>query len=121
IFVGEVRSAITGLGSSWKLSGGSQFSCALTKVSKKCHVLRALTRKNPSCSADKFAGTRAIGWLIHHAIHGETNHRQKTGKAAASSVGCMTARNIADASAVTGATHILAKQPARSWREPSSE
>ena len=36
MFVGDVRIATTGSGSSWKLSGASQLVSAVTKRSKKC-------------------------------------------------------------------------------------
>ena len=40
MLVGEVREAINGVGTSWKLSGGSMWSVAVTKVSKKRQVRR---------------------------------------------------------------------------------
>ena len=42
--VGEVRWASAGTGSSWKLSGGSMLSAAVTKVSKNRQVRRAISR-----------------------------------------------------------------------------
>ncbi len=54
MLVGEVRWATTPRGSSWKLSGGSQLSVAVTKVSKKRQVLRAQqarSRRRPSDSS----------------------------------------------------------------------
>ncbi len=44
MLVGEVRCATTGLGWSWKLSGGSRLSSAPTKVSKNRQVCRAIKR-----------------------------------------------------------------------------
>ena len=44
MLVGEVRCAIAGFGSSWKLSGGSMWSSAVTNVSKKRQVRRAISR-----------------------------------------------------------------------------
>ena len=52
MFVGEVRWATTGFGSSWKLSGGSAWSSDPTKVSKKRHVRRAVRRRRRSCCGD---------------------------------------------------------------------
>ena len=46
ILVGDVRWATTGFGSSWKLSGGSMLSAAVTNVSKKRQVRRAISRSD---------------------------------------------------------------------------
>ena len=81
MFVGEVREAIVGAGTSWKLSGGSQFSCAVTKVSKKCHVLRAVRLRKVNCSAVKSGVADSMGWLIHQAIHGAASQRPRIGRA----------------------------------------
>ena len=52
ILVGEVRWASTGAGSSWKLSGGSMWSAAVTKVSKNRQVRRAISRRAWASAAD---------------------------------------------------------------------
>jgi len=44
MLVGELLCATTGCGSSWKLSGGSQFSVAVTNAVKNRHVRRAMRR-----------------------------------------------------------------------------
>ena len=80
MLVGEVRAATPVGGSSWKLSGGSQFSSAVTKVSKKCQVLRAMRRRKTSCSAVNSGAAGSIGWLIHQAIHGAANHETEQRK-----------------------------------------
>jgi hypothetical protein len=45
MFVGDVRCAILGAASSWKLSGGNQWSSGPTNVSKNLQVLRAVLRR----------------------------------------------------------------------------
>ena len=50
--VGEVRWASAGAGSSWKLSGGSMWSAAVTKVSKNRQVRRAISRRAWASAAD---------------------------------------------------------------------
>ena len=50
MLVGDVRWAITGAGSSWKLSGGRSCSCVVTWTSKYRHVRRA-TRRSASMSS----------------------------------------------------------------------
>ena len=45
MFVGEVRWATSGAGSSWKLSGGRALSAGPTKVSKKRQVRRPIRRR----------------------------------------------------------------------------
>ena len=56
MLVGEVRCATTGLGSSWKLSGGSMWSAAVTKVSKYRQVRRATRRKRARIGSVDCAG-----------------------------------------------------------------
>ena len=81
MFVGEVREAILGDGTSWKLSGGSQLSASQTKVSKKCHVAREVVPRKARWSAVRFGTLTSIGWLIHQAIHGAASHRPRIGYA----------------------------------------
>ena len=52
MLVGEVRRATTGSGVSWKLSGGSLFDAAVTKVSKKRQVRRAIRRRLMASGSD---------------------------------------------------------------------
>ncbi len=64
MFVGDVRCSTTGLGSSWKLSGGSPWSSGPTKASKNPQVRRAVRRSAcasvaESCSAAEFGGRQA--------------------------------------------------------------
>ena len=82
MLVGEVREATTGTGSSWKLSGGSQCSWAVTKVSKKRQVLRAVRRRKANCFGFN-SGTAegSMGWLMRQAIQGEANQRPRIGAA----------------------------------------
>src|SRR4029077_19092418 len=82
MLVGEVRWATTGRGSSWKLSGGSQLSSAVTNVSKKRQLRRAAVRMICRSSAVSFSGGRVrIGRLIKRATAGE--RAQRTANAAA--------------------------------------
>jgi hypothetical protein len=48
MFVGDVRCATTGLGVSWKLSGGKAWSSGVTNVAKYRHVRRAINRSAPA-------------------------------------------------------------------------
>src|SRR4030095_8491341 len=90
MLVGEVRAATVGVGSSWKLSGGSQFSSAVTKVSKKCQVLRAVRRRNCSCTSLNSGGDTSIGRLIGQASHGAANQATSRGRAKGRWAGCIT-------------------------------
>src|SRR6266487_3853113 len=116
MLVGEVRAATAGVGSSWKLSGGSQFSSAVTKVSKKCQVLRAMRRSRVNCSTLSSGVGCSIGKLIHHAIHGAASQRTKNGTVTIRCAGCMTPKETAPPSAIAGANHIAAYELARSVR-----
>ena len=80
ILVGEVRCAITARGSSWKLSGGRWLSSAVTKVSKKRQVRRAISLSSRCCSADNsdFAAEGGV-WLIRHAMAGAATHSSRKG------------------------------------------
>ena len=105
--VGDVRWAISGTGSSWKLSGGSMLSPTVTKVSKNRHVRRAvrrsarasatLTGNCPAITGDRLAqraipGTAAQsaangrpavvgGKLAHSAMAGDRIHNAAKGAA----------------------------------------
>src|SRR5579862_8773719 len=106
MLVGEVRWAITPTGCSWKLSGGSQWSSAPTKVSKNAQVLRARLRRNRVWSADSLARRRVSGRLIHHAIAGEANHRAAMGPATANAAGCESSTPITASKAAAGPAHM---------------
>ena len=82
MLVGDVRWATTGAGSSWKLSGGSSCSCAVTNVSKKCHARRAVSRR-ARASASEIGEVPAprTGRLAHRATAGESIHRIRNGAA----------------------------------------
>ena len=81
MLVGDVRDAMIGVGISWKLSGGSQCSSAVTNTSKKCQVLRAVPRRKPSCERESVGMAGPMGRLTHQAIHGEANQAPSTRKA----------------------------------------
>ena len=82
MFVGEVRFAITACGISWKLSGGSMLCCAVTKVSKKLQVWRAMMRSRCSSSAVSVS-RRAVraGRLTTRATMGAHSHASRSGTA----------------------------------------
>src|SRR5678815_1771838 len=106
MLVGEVRCATTAAGCSWKLSGGSQWSSAPTKVSKNAQVLREMARRKRVCSGVRCAGLGASGRLTHQAIAGEASQRSRIGAARASAVALEAASQSAAATARTGPIHI---------------
>src|ERR1019366_4902786 len=107
MLVGDVREATTGTGSSWKLSGGSQCSSAVTKVSKKRQVLRAVRRRKANCLGFSSGAVEgSIGWLIRQAIHGEASQRLRIGAANSNSEGCIKARKDPVARPMNGPIHI---------------
>ena len=57
MLVGDVRCATTGAGSSWKLSGGRDGRPTPTKVSKKCHVRRAVSAQDVVVSSSVSGST----------------------------------------------------------------
>ena len=62
MFVGEVRCATTGLGSSWKLSGGRAWSSGPTNVSKNRQVRRAIRRSAATSAAESCSAGRFGRW-----------------------------------------------------------
>ena len=103
MFVGEVRWATTGAGSSWKLSGGSAWSAGVTKVSKKRQVRRAMSRsavvsRSDSCSATDSRGGR----LTQRATSGDRSQRPTNGVAIQAASGFATrTRTAATAASAT--------------------
>ena len=102
MFVGDVRCATTGAGSSWKLSGGRPWSSGATKVSKNRQVRRAIRRTARtsaagSCSAADSAGGR----LIHRATTGASSHRITNGAAIQAAPGFATRTSGATTAAIT--------------------
>ena len=75
--VGEVRCATLPSGSSWKLSGGSQWSSSPTKVSKKCQVRRAIRRSARRSVAGQRARSTGRGRLTQKATSGERARRAR--------------------------------------------
>ncbi len=116
IFVGLVRGATTAAGCSWKLSGGSQFSWAVTNVSKYRHVRRDSLDKNARCSSDNCAGAAVNDRLSHHAIPGDTSHSPSSGPAIGKIPGRHTASNTITPAPINGAIHMTSKNPHRSVR-----
>ena len=81
MFVGLVRDATTRLGFCWMLSGGSQWSSAVTNSSKYRHVFRdSFSRKCCWLSDSRGAG-RGIGRLSHQATSGDASHAASKGPA----------------------------------------
>ena len=72
MLVGEVRFATTAFGTSWKLSGGNMFCSAVTKVSKKLQVWRAMMRRRCRSSTDKLSRrARRAGQVLFSPRGGE--------------------------------------------------
>ena len=98
--MGEVRWAKTGFGSSWKLSGGSMWSSAVTNVSKKRQVRRALRRSaRASASEIGLAPASGGGRLAQRAIAGDNIHRIMNGTASRPARLCAQATTIPAATA----------------------
>ena len=82
MLVGDVRCATTGLGSSWKLSGGSALSSAPTNASKNRQVRRPIRRRAATSSAESWRpAVSAGGRLIARATSGDTSQRTTNGSA----------------------------------------
>ena len=82
MLVGDVRCATAGFGSSWKLSGGSMLSSAVTNVSKKPQVRRAISRSAWASSAEIGGSPDSCeGRLIQRAMAGASSHRTMNGAA----------------------------------------
>src|SRR5713226_360998 len=120
MFVGDVRCATTGLGVSWKLSGGNAWSSGPTNVAKNRHVRRAIDRRART-SSDESGWVTAVlrGTLIHRATAGDTAHSIRKGSAAGQASGRphATATDAAPASATP--PPIRWQKPRRSRRRPA--
>src|SRR5690606_37937057 len=80
--------ARTGLGVSWKLSGGNIWSLSVTKVSKKRQVRRAVSRNDATVDAEtRSSAACARGRLIHHATAGPASHNSAKGKTSGQEAG----------------------------------
>ena len=81
MFVGDVRCATTGLGVSWKLSGGKAWSSGPTNVAKYRHVRRAINRSAPaSASVSGSVAAMVRGRLIQRATAGAATHSSEKGQ-----------------------------------------
>ena len=120
MLVGDVRCATTGAGSSWKLSGGSQLSAGVTKVSKYRHVRRAV-RRSARASASETPARRsgAGGRLIHRATAGETSQSATKGAATGHAPRPNSSATIKAATATPSAPIMRNAKPARSSRLPA--
>src|SRR5438093_12878840 len=88
MFVGDVRCATTGLGGSWKLSGGNAWSAGPTNVAKKRHVRRAIRRRARASAAESgWVGSVLLGRLIQRATAGDTAHSSRKSSAAGQASG----------------------------------
>ena len=122
MLVGEVRRATISAGCSCTLSGGSQWSAAVTWVSKNPHVRRDSLPRNCNCGGDSATASRRRGRPSHHINTGDSAHSANTGAATTSAPGCTLATAIAAAAAKTGANHIVrsaASRPSPSVRSTS--
>ena len=80
--MGDVRWAMTGSGSSWKLSGGRWWFSSVTNVSKKRHVRRATSRRaRASVSEIGDVPAPCKGRLAHRATAGDAAQRIRKGVA----------------------------------------
>jgi len=71
-----------GFGSSWKLSGGSAWSSALTNVEKKRQVRRAISLSARASAADgAFVRTASHGRLLQRATAGDAAQSSRNGNA----------------------------------------
>jgi len=113
MFVGEVRCATVGAGVSWKLSGGRSFSAAVTNVSKKLHVRRAMTRSSASCSG---VPGSSIGWCSRLTRWATTGARNQSTAGTAATRRWTGPRRAATTSRRTGAT----RPPAITWTKRRS-
>ncbi len=101
-------------GFSWKLSGGSQFSSAVTKTSKKRQVRRDSFCRKTRCASDRWTGGGGSGRLSHQATSGETSHRPSSGPATSSMTGSPDISRSSDAAtASAGPNHMVRKKPAQ--------
>src|SRR5688572_10412446 len=95
-FVGDVRCATSPFGSSWKLSGGKECSSALTKISKKRHVRRAILRNVLRSAAVKgVARESGRGALTALTIAGENAQSRRKGAANGHAAGFATVTTTA--------------------------
>ena len=120
MLVGDVRCATVGAGASWKLSGGSQLSSGVTKVSKYRHVRRAV-RRRAWASASEIAArlSGAGGRLIHRATAGEISQSATMGAAAGHAPRPNSSVTIRAARATPSAPIMCNAKPRRSSRLPA--
>jgi len=103
---------MTPSGSSWKLSGASQWSSTVTNVSKKRHVLRAIRRIVATSVAVSTCGSCGVGTLTRHAMYGERIHATRSGAAEMSDTGSTIAAGNAMTSTTASPIHIRCRKPA---------
>ena len=112
MLVGEVREATSGTGSSWKLSGGSQLSRAVTKVSKNRQVLRAVRRRKASCPGFNSGARGSIGWLMRQAIQGRRTRTPGWARPVAGEGGAAGVSKSRPPGRAAGGNHMVAYHPA---------
>src|SRR5580658_2189125 len=108
MLVGDVREARRTTGCSWKLSGGSQFSSAVTKVSKKCHVFRAVARMKKVWDSERCSGFGSMDRLMRQAMKGAATQSAIIGDTKDRRHGSQAARPAAMATARKGSNHMAA-------------
>src|SRR6266536_6093377 len=106
MFVGEVRCATNGTGSSWKLSGGSQLSSAPTKVSKKRQMRRATDLAKRKSSPLIIRSFSEVGRLIQYATTGERAQATTNGQTTICEAGLRNSISIAVMRASNSAGNI---------------
>ena len=102
MFVGDVRWATTGAGSSWKLSGGSPWSSGPTNVSKNSQVRRAVRRSDSMSASESSSDADSVAdRLTHRATTGESSHSRMNGVAIEPALGFNVTTRTAVAAAAT--------------------
>ena len=114
MLVGDVRCATTRPSDSCTLSGGSQWSSAVTNVSKNCQVLRATRRRWARSRSSSSTARGRSARLSQKAIAGETIHNSNGDAAAGSAAGRTASVSISRPQAIAGLAHM----PSANARRP---
>src|SRR5262249_26879159 len=103
---GGRRGAAALRGSSWKLSGGSQWSAGPTNASKKPQVLRATRRSWARSAPARNSSTGGSGWLTRQATAGAPSHNSSSGSAAGREAGATPATSAPSSRGQPSEGHI---------------
>src|SRR5438067_13446404 len=114
MLVGDVRCAMSGCGSSSKLSGGSQLSSCPAKVSKKRHVRRAASLAARASFAVNVSTSITLWRLTQCAIVGDKIHASRKGAATGKADGLSQIIATRVRNAINSAGHIKRRYALRS-------